>query len=77
MRKPRKRIQTRFCTVCDKVYHRRNLVETWVQRNPGHNSGWLKKIVKICVYCMSAKQAQRILNVAVLVPVGQPVRRRA
>lgn len=67
----RKRINTRICTVCQRPYHRRNLVEAWTTTNFGHRAGWKKEVSKICVLCCNAKRAQRVLVVAQLVPIGE------
>lgn len=72
---PKSRVMKRktpdkHCAVCGELYHRRNLTEAWVQRNPGSREGWLKKVSKVCLNCCSAKQSQRTINVATLEPVG-------
>lgn len=56
--------QTRICTNCGDPYHRRNLVEGWTVRNPGHRKGWHKQIEKLCLNCVSVSKMHRILDIA-------------
>ncbi len=69
--------QPRACHSCGERYHRRNLVESWVKRNPGHNTGWLKEIIKVCMNCCSEAQSRKILSVVSIVPVSSYKIRRS
>jgi hypothetical protein len=51
----------RECARCGKTYLRRDRIEVWTSRNPGHRTGWRKEIVKVCLQCASAQQSRRIL----------------
>jgi len=72
----RRRTQ-RSCDNCGKVYHRRNLIEGWDVRNPGHREGWHKTTLRICMECQSPKVTYHIINVAQVVSVPTKKRRAA
>lgn len=46
------------CSVCGKPYYRRNLLEVWDVRNPGHRVGWGKTELRVCLGCSSAQRSQ-------------------
>jgi hypothetical protein len=54
----------RLCDLCGKSYYRRNLTEVWDEQTPGSRTGWHKTRGRICVRCMNAMQARRLLMVA-------------
>ena len=50
----------KICEKCGNTYYRRNRLEMWTGRNPGHRTGWFKTEIKVCNPCMPAMEAQRI-----------------
>ena len=64
--------QGRHCTACGAAYHRRNLTEVWDVRNAGHRTGWHKAIARLCMACMSADKARRVLFLAHVTPATAP-----
>lgn len=52
------------CTECGEHYYRRDRVEIWYVRNPGHRIGWEKVIQSLCLSCSTTKRAQQILFLA-------------
>ena len=52
----------RTCDVCNKKYHRRNLIEAWPGRKPGHRIGRLKVRQRVCLECMTAMDSGRMLR---------------
>lgn len=52
----------RTCDRCKRWYLRGNMVRTWVVTNPGHRTGWVRVIQKICTYCMKGDEAQHVLR---------------
>jgi hypothetical protein len=59
----------RACDKCGDPYNRRDLIEVWTARNPGHRTGWMKARQRLCMKCSSVVQAQRILVVAQVTPI--------
>lgn len=51
------------CAQCGEPYYRRNLTEVWVERNPGHRTGWSKRLVRLCMSCMDVATARRVLMI--------------
>lgn len=51
----------RECMRCGKTYHRRDQIEVWATRNPGHRIGWSKQIIKVCLRCAPVAQSRRLL----------------
>lgn len=60
LRKPRE-AKPRMCDVCGKTYFRRNLVEAWPKRNPGHRLGWYKVRQRVCLECMTPTSSAQML----------------
>lgn len=54
----------RECMRCGKTYLRRDRIEVWTARNPGHRAGWSKSLVLVCLTCAPAQQSRRILMLA-------------
>lgn len=52
---------TRVCEKCGRPYYRRNKLEFWTGRNPGHRLGWLKQEIRVCNACLPSIQAQKVL----------------
>ena len=61
---------SRICTGCGSRYHRRNLIEGWDKRNPGHRAGWHKKTLKICMNCQPATMTDKVINIAQIVAIA-------
>jgi hypothetical protein len=61
----------RACTNCGKWYYRRNKIEMWVTRNPGHRTGWEKIDERLCLECSDNKQTRRIVAVLAVRPVAR------
>lgn len=55
-------LKPRTCDVCGAKYHRRNLIEAWPTRNPGHRIGWFKVRQRVCLACMSTGDSARMLR---------------
>jgi len=51
----------KICSKCGKTYYRRNRLEMWTGRNPGHRTGWIKQEVRLCNDCLPSVEAQRML----------------
>ncbi len=54
----------RTCDRCGQRYLRRNLIEAWTTRNPGHRRGWIKKVIRICLRCQSIERSKEVVAVA-------------
>lgn len=65
------------CTRCGNPYRRRDKVEVWSKRNPGHRDGWQKEEARLCMDCSSMKVAQRVMVVANIAAVPTSQRRHA
>jgi hypothetical protein len=52
---------TRECDRCGKTYYRSNAVRLWTAINPGHRTGWVKNVERICTACMDDHEAQQVL----------------
>lgn len=72
-----KRKDSRFCSNCGQHYHRRNLIEAWDIRNPGHRAGWHKTQLKICLTCQPRKVTDRIIDIAQITSLPTKKRRIA
>lgn len=59
----RTRSSSRRCESCGTSYYRRNVLEAWTERNPGHRAGWNKSVRKTCLTCTSAKVANMVMMV--------------
>jgi hypothetical protein len=64
----------RSCDVCGGSYSRRDLVEVWTSRNPGHRIGWVKMRVRRCHDCATLVQSQRLI---VMANIGLAHKRKA
>jgi hypothetical protein len=53
-----------WCDIHEGPCYRRDLVESWTARNPGHRVGWKKETLRVCTSCKSAKASQRTIVVA-------------
>lgn len=62
-RQTRTSSSSRRCEHCGESYYRRNVLEAWTSRNPGHRDGWNKSKRKTCLGCTTTKVANRILMV--------------
>jgi hypothetical protein len=67
---------SRLCDACQKPYYRRNLTEVWDEQAPGSRVGWHKTQGRVCVRCMNATQARRLLMVAHVRIGAAPARQR-
>jgi hypothetical protein len=67
---------TRDCHRCGQWYLRRDQLEVWSTRNPGHRDGWKKSIVKVCMHCATEQQSRRLLMLASVKLGGQAMPKR-
>jgi hypothetical protein len=51
----------RECMRCGRWYHRRDRIEVWTTRNPGHRTGWVKQSLRVCLQCAPVQQSRRVL----------------
>lgn len=58
------RSDVRCCDGCGVVYYRRDFVEVWAERNPGHRTGWRKSRVRLCMRCSDTRASARVLTAA-------------
>lgn len=54
----------RRCSQCGHPYYRVNAASLWTIRTPGKRLGWHKEIVKVCLKCMTKKQAEQVIRIA-------------
>ena len=54
-------MSAKICEKCGFPYYRRNKMEIWTGRNPGHRLGWNKQEIKVCNTCLPQIDAQRML----------------
>lgn len=60
----------RLCGRCGKAYWRRQLLEVWDKRNPGHKDGWRKTRLRLCLDCQDDSTTRSLLHVAQVVITG-------
>lgn len=59
---PHLKNRNRICQSCREPYYRRNQVQCWTGRNPGHRAGWYKTTANICLNCQPAEVSMRMLT---------------
>ena len=59
----------RRCYYCREPYYRCEKIAVWTVRNPGHRTGWTKKVISACLNCSGIASLFNRLS-------GRPAERR-